>query len=143
MPVLAEAVDPLAVVGGEALLDPVRSVAEGLEVTGPGPPEVGRLLAQQFLPRVGSGSPQLTVDQINAEAAVDQRALIFVNTGIVNVDAVHIDAVGLGTRQQRAGQVVADGVPAGADPDAVLAPGFDDEDLVALPVDESVGQLCS
>jgi hypothetical protein len=112
--VLAEAVDPLAVVGGEALLEPPVPVARRHEQPRAGPPEVRALLGQQFFTRVGADEPQLRVGPGVGVGDLDER-------GERAVDH---------PAGPPAGDVVEDAVPPGPHPQAVGAPRLDEQDLV-------------
>ena len=58
--VLAQAEEPLALIGGEALLDVLIAVAGGGEVAGAWPPEVDRLLGEQLVAGVALHEADMT-----------------------------------------------------------------------------------
>jgi hypothetical protein len=130
VPVLAEAVQPLARVGAEPLLVPAVAVAGGHEQPGTRPPEVRPLLGEQFCAAVGAHEPDQRVRAAVHSGLFDDRG----ERAVADPSGVAVDGdhrpPGL-RRDQCARHVVQDFVLAHPDPQAVVAPRLDAEYLVA------------
>lgn len=133
MLVLAEAVQLLALVRGEALLQAVVAVADRGVQARAGPPEVGALLGEEFRAvfRAEEADLPLGVD-LDGQRADRQPAL-----AVLDLDGAlgHLRLV-----EERAGEAFEDrAAQARADPDRVRAPGLDADGLLtAAPLQRAV-----
>jgi len=119
--VLAQAEEPFALIGREALLDVVIAVAGGGEVAGTRPPEVERLLTEQLFTGVGPEE----ADTAGGVHLSGQRADGDPCTLPVDLDRR------LGVRSFAQGPVAFDQiVEAGSHPQGVRTPRLDVDHLV-------------